>query len=250
MNNLAFRHFLFAITPVLLLTACSSAVDEQGYAHDPLEPVNRKVFAFNETVDKAVLKPIAKGYETVVPQPIRKSIHNFFSNIDDVRSLGNAVLQLDGQATAGITARVINNTVYGLGGIFDVATPMGNPKINRDFGGTLAHYGVPSGPYLVLPLFGPSTVRDAVSKIPDHYMTLVTYVENDKLYWTMIGSDTIQKRAALLPMEKQISGAATDRYTMIRDTWLQHRWGQLGTPIKALENNEDVDALFAPETSE
>ncbi len=240
------NHIACAIALATLISGCTSAIDSQGYTHDPWEPMNRNIFAFNEGVDKYFMKPVAQSYEFVFPKPVRTGVSNFFGNLADFRSLGNAILQLDGDATAGIAARVINNTFFGLGGIFDVATPMGNPKIDRNFGSTLAHYGVESGPYVVIPFWGPSTVRDGIGLIPDAYMSpTIIFVEDDTLMWSMIGLNAVQTRASLLPLDKQLEGTTTDKYAMIRDSWLQHRWGELGTPVNSMNNN-DVDALFAP----
>lgn len=232
---------------VLFLGGCSSAIDNQGYSYDPWQPFNRKVFAFNETMDKFVLKPVAKTYDFVLPHPVRTGVHNFFSNLSDVGNLFNAIIQLNGKATAGIAARVIDNTFFGLGGIFDVATPMGNPKISRNFGSTLAHYGVQSGPYLVLPFLGPTTVRDGIGKIPDYFTYPVSYVPDKTWGWTVRGVDVVQHRAALLPLEKQFEGTTTDKYATMRDAWLQHRWGELGTPVHS--DTQEIDALFAPQAA-
>lgn len=228
-----------------LVVGCTSAIDPKGYTNDPWEGMNRRIFAFNETLDKAILKPIAKSYEFVLPTPLRTGVGNFFSNLGDFGSLVNAILQLDSKATAGIAARVIDNTFFGLGGLFDVATPMGNPKIPRDFGTTLAHYGLKSGPYLVLPIFGPSTLRDGIGRIPDHYLSPITYVPKDSTRWQLTGLDAVKTRAAYLPLERQFDGTSTDKYATIRDSWLQQRWGQLGTPVRAAQQ-QDIDALFTP----
>lgn len=230
------------------LTACTSAIDANGYTNDPWEGMNRKVFAFNDAVDTAVLKPVAKGYNTAVPSPIRTGISNFFGNLGDIRSLANAIIQLDGKATAGIASRVIDNTVFGLGGLLDVATPMGNPKIDKDFGSTLARYGVQSGPYIVLPLFGPSTLRDGFGKIPDSYLSPINYIQDDPSRWGAIALNTVQARASFLPLEKQMEGTSTDKYATMRDYWLQYRWNQLGTPIRDSQQ-KDIDALFEPENN-
>lgn len=239
MRNTLFLLFLS------FLTACSSAIDSQGYTQDPWEGMNRGIFAFNEAVDTAILKPVATGYETVVPSPVRISIGNFFGNLNDVGSLANAILQLDGQATAGIGARLINNTIFGLGGILDVATPMGNPKISKDFGSTLSRYGVESGPYLVLPLLGPSTLRDGLGKIPDAFLNPLSYVKDDKVYWSLVALNAVDTRAAFFPLEQRLEGGATDKYAAMRDYWLQYRWQQLGKSVSDAQQ-EDIDALFAP----
>ncbi len=138
---------------------------------DPLEGLNRTVFKFNDKVDQYALKPVAKGYVYITPQPVRDSVTNFFSNIGDVYIAANNLLQL--KITDGVEdiMRIVINTIFGVGGLFDVATLAKLPKHDNDLGLTLGHYGVPAGPYLVLPLFGPSTVRDAVGSIGDYLST-------------------------------------------------------------------------------
>lgn len=240
---------LFLAFCLSFLVACSSTVDEKGYIKDPWEGFNRGVYAFNDTVDTYALKPIAKGYEFVFPKVVRKGITNFFGNIGDVNSLFNAILQLEGKQAAVITARIIDNTVFGLGGFIDVATPMGNPKIKKDFGSTLAHYGVKSGPFVVLPFLGPSTVRDAAGKVPDAFMSPMTYVDDKTYKWVLVGTDVINTRANLLPLERQMEGTTTDKYATVRDAWLQNRWGELGTPISELAQ-EDIEDIFTPSEAE
>lgn len=236
---------LFLLSSIFaLLSACTSAIDEQGYTYDPWEPMNRKIFAFNEGIDTIILKPVAKGYEFITPRPVRTGVNNFFGNLSDMGSLVNAILQLDGQATAGIAARVINNTFFGLGGIFDVATPLGNPKIERNFGSTLAHYGVKSGPYVVLPFFGPSTVRDGIGMIPDAFLNPVFYVDDDATRISLYALGFVNARTNLFSIERQLENIGTDKYSAMRDYWLQYRWAQLGTPVSQAQQ-DDIDALFA-----
>lgn len=242
------KFYSLILSFALSLSACTSAIDAQGYTHDPWEGMNRGIFAFNDALDTTIVKPIATGYETVVPSPIRTGVGNFFGNLNDVSSLANAILQFDGHATAGIAARVINNTIFGLGGIFDVASSMEAPKIHKDFGSTLDHYGVQSGPYLVLPLLGPSTLRDAISKVPDSFLNPISYVKEDKVYWSLVGLNAIDTRARFFPLEKKLEGATTDKYAAMRDYWLQYRWQQLGQSVTQAQQ-DDIDALFAePQT--
>ena len=136
---------------------------------DPWEGVNRVIFKFNDTIDTYALKPIAQGYQYITPQFLEDGIHNMYRNIGDVRNLANDVLQAKPHAAGVDTARVLMNTIIGVGGFFDVGTKMGLQRNEEDFGQTLGRWGVPSGPYVVLPLLGPSTVRDAVAIYPDTY---------------------------------------------------------------------------------
>lgn len=247
------RDFMRFGLPVVLsvsfmLTACSSAIDERGFSYDPWEPVNRKVFVFNDTLDTYLLKPIAKGYDVVTPKPVKTGVSNFFGNLDDMGSFVNSVLQLEFRKSLQILARVINNTVFGLGGLFDVATPMGNPKISEDFGKTLAHYGVKSGPFVVLPFFGPSTVRDGFGRAVDMRVSApLRYVRDDKVYWSLTGVNVVQTRAKLLPLEKTMDAAGSDKYLLMRDAWLQYRFGQVTGELRSKGEQEALDDVFRQE---
>ena len=247
------RDFMRFGLPVVLsvsfmLTACSSAIDERGFSYDPWEPVNRKVFVFNDTLDTYLLKPIAKGYDVVTPKPVKTGVSNFFGNLDDMGSFVNSVLQLEFRKSLQILARVINNTVFGLGGLFDVATPMGNPKISEDFGKTLAHYGVKSGPFVVLPFLGPSTVRDGFGRAVDMQVSApLHYVRDDKVYWSLTGVNVVQSRAKLLPLEKTMDAAGSDKYLLMRDAWLQYRFGQVTGELRSKGEQEALDDVFRQE---
>lgn len=247
------RDFMRFGLPVVLsvsfvLTACSSAIDERGFSYDPWEPVNRKVFVFNDTLDTYLLKPIAKGYDVVTPKPVKTGVSNFFGNLDDMGSFVNSLLQLEFRKSLQILARVINNTVFGLGGLFDVATPMGNPKISEDFGKTLAHYGVKSGPFVVLPFFGPSTVRDGLGRAVDMRVSApLRYVRDDKVYWSLTGVNVVQTRAKLLPLEKTMDAAGSDKYLLMRDAWLQYRFGQVTGELRSKGEQQAIDDVFQQE---
>jgi phospholipid-binding lipoprotein MlaA len=190
---------------------------------DPLESLNRGVFKFNDTVDTYALKPVAKGYTRVVPEPVRKSVTNFFSNVGDVYIAANELLQLKIADGVGDIMRVTINTIFGVGGLFDVATLAKLPKHSSDFGITLGHYGVPSGPYLVLPLLGPSTVRDAAGLVVDYYGNPLSYVQPSSVSWALYGVNLINTRANLLTTTDVLQAAAIDKYSFIRGAYLQRR---------------------------
>ncbi len=190
---------------------------------DPLEGLNRTVFKLNDTVDAYALKPVAKGYQWAVPQPVRSSVTNFFSNIGDVYIAANELLELKIADGVGDIMRVVINTMFGVGGLFDVATLAQLPKHSADFGVTLGHYGVPSGPYLVLPLLGPSTVRDATGLIVDYYGNPLTYVQPSNVSWALYGVNLVNTRANLLTTVDVLSAAAIDKYSFIRNAYLQRR---------------------------
>ncbi|MCX5544477.1 VacJ family lipoprotein [Paraburkholderia sp. CNPSo 3076] len=205
----------------LALGGCSTV--QTPSKEDPWEGFNRTVYTFNDKVDTYALKPVAQGYVKVTPQPVRDSVTNFFANIGDVYNAANNFLQL--KITDGVEdiMRIVINTVFGLGGLFDVATLAKLPKHNQDFGLTLGHYGVPPGPYLVLPLFGPSTVRDGVGLVPNYFINPLTYVDPAALSWGLYGLNVVSTRANLLGASDLLEGAAIDKYSFIRNAYLQRR---------------------------
>jgi phospholipid-binding lipoprotein MlaA len=206
---------------VAALAGCSTV--QTPSKEDPIEGFNRTVFTFNDKVDQYALKPVAKGYVTITPQPVRDSVTNFFSNIGDVYIAANNLLQLKIADGVGDIMRIVINTVFGVGGLFDVATLAKLPKHDNDFGLTLGHYGVPSGPYLVLPLFGPSTARDAVGYVGNYFVNPLTYVNPDAVTWGLYGLNLINTRANLLSASDVLEGAALDKYSFVRNAYLQRR---------------------------
>jgi phospholipid-binding lipoprotein MlaA len=193
----------------------ANAADE-----DPWEGVNRAIFRFNDTVDTYALKPIAQGYEFITPQFLEDGIHNMFKNVGEVTNFANDVLQAKPEAAGVDTARLIFNTTFGLLGFFDVGTKMGLQRNDEDFGQTLGHWGVDSGPFVMLPLFGPSTVRDAFAKYPDTYTQPWRYIDHVPTRNTALGVSIVDTRASLLSAEKLING---DKYIFIRNAYLQNR---------------------------
>ena len=187
---------------------------------DPWEGFNRAIFTFNDTLDTYALKPIAQGYQFITPQFLQDGIHNMYRNIGDVRNLANDVLQGKPHAAAVDTSRMLMNTIFGIGGFFDVGTKMGLQRNDEDFGQTLGRWGLPSGPYLVLPLLGPSTVRDAAGIYPDSFTKPYRYMNDIPARNMAIGMDVIDARASLLSAEKLITG---DKYVFIRNAYLQNR---------------------------
>jgi phospholipid-binding lipoprotein MlaA len=169
------------------------------------------------------LKPVAKGYVFVTPQPVRDSVTNFFSNIGDVYIAANNLLQLKIADGVSDIMRIVINTIFGVGGLFDVATLAKLPKHDNDLGLTLGHYGVPPGPYLVLPLFGPSTVRDGVGMAGNYFINPLTYVKPDSVSWALYGLNVVNTRANLLNASDVLEGAALDKYSFVRNAYLQRR---------------------------
>lgn len=188
---------------------------------DPWEGFNRKVFAFNNLVDRVILRPLAVTYKTLTPEPVQKGVGNAFRNIMELPSAANALLQAKPRAAGQDAGRFVINTTLGLAGLFDVATPLGlENRDQEDFGQTLAVWGVKQGPYLMLPLWGPSSVRDLAGTPVDWVLDPTNYIDRDRLRYSLSGLDLVHTRAELLELEKQLSG---DRYLFIRDIYLQRR---------------------------
>lgn len=207
---------LFVCAGVAMMPFAASAATED----DPWEGFNRVVFKFNDTLDTYALKPIAQGYQFITPQFLEDGIHNMYRNVGDVRNLANNVLQVKPHAAGVDTARLLMNTIVGVGGFFDVGTKMGLQRNDEDFGQTLGYWGLSSGPYLVLPLLGPSTVRDALGIYPDSYAEPYRYMHDVSARNTVAGMKIIDARANLLSAEKLITG---DKYIFIRNAYLQSR---------------------------
>lgn len=212
---------ILAIGFVLLLQACASV--KNADVRDPWEPMNRSVYNFNEVLDNFALKPAAKAYTVVLPSPVRTGIHNFVGNLGDVWTLANTALQLKLQATAETFMRITVNTVFGLGGVLDVATEMRLEKRKEDFGQTLGYWGVKPGPYVVLPVLGPSTLRDALTT-PLDMQGDVTQQFNDQATRNVLTTTRVlDVRSSLLESLDVIKAAALDPYSFVRDAYLQKR---------------------------
>lgn len=205
----------------VLLSGC--ATGPNANPRDPLEPFNRGVYKFNDVVDQAVLKPVATAYVKVTPSVVRTGVNNFFGNLGDVWSAVNSALQLHGQDAAESIMRFSFNTVFGLGGLLDIAGEAGIPRHKEDFGLTLARWGMPTGPYLVLPLLGPSDLRDTAALPVDWQGGLIRRVtpttDRNDLYLLQ----TVSTRANLLGASSLLEQAALDKYSFTRDVFLQIR---------------------------
>ena len=239
---------LAVLAALSLLAGCAGRVAvEDRHPEDPWEGFNRSVFAFNETLDRAVLKPVARGYRAVTPQPVETGVSNFFSNLGEIRTTLNSLLQGKPANAGRSTSRFLINSTVGIAGLWDFATHMGITAEQEDFGQTLGSWGVGEGPYLVLPLLGPSTVRDTSGLPLDMVTYPLYYVEEDKVRYGLTGLRIVDARAALLDQEELIRG---DRYVFIRDAYLQRRRfevsdGELGDDPFASDDFEFDDADFA-----
>jgi phospholipid-binding lipoprotein MlaA len=217
-----------ALLGCLLLCALASGcatTPEGRKGPDPLEPLNRSVHGFNNAADRVVLKPLATAYREVVPPPVRGGVTNFFTNFRDVTTTVNGLLQGKFKQAASDAGRVVVNSTIGLFGVFDVATPLGLQRHDEDFGQTFGYWGIPTGPYLVLPFLGPSNVRDAVGLLPEFYLTDPQfYVFGDPPgEWVALGVRYVNFRANLFEAETVFREAAFDEYAFLRDGYLQRR---------------------------
>lgn len=206
---------------MVVLAGCASGPNANP--RDPLEPFNRGVHRFNNVVDTAVLKPVAATYRDVTPVRVRQGIGNFFGNLEDLWSFVNNALQFKGQAAIDSLKRVGFNTFVGWGGLFDVATEMDIEKHTKDFGHTLGYWGVAPGPYLVLPLLGPSTLRDTVALPVDLKGDIIANIPHVRSRNTATAVRAVDSRAALLKASTMLEEAALDQYSFTRDAFLQRR---------------------------
>lgn len=227
----------------VVLSGCATVPADSGNdPRDPIESFNRQVFEFNDVVDRAVLKPVAQAYKYVLPEPVRDCIGGAFSNLREPSNAVNNLLQGKPVDAVSDMCRFVVNTTIGLLGCFDPARQMGLEKHSEDFGQTLGRWGAGTGPYLVIPIFGPSNVRDAIGIFGvEPFLDLNFYIENIRVRNWIFGTRIVNQRAELLQTDDLISGAALDKYRFIRDGYLQRRRSQVydGNPPRAAD--EDVD---------
>jgi len=221
-SNITTLFKISIVTATLFLTGCATT-QHQSNVNDPLEGYNRVMHSFNDTVDKAVIKPIAQGYDFIMPAPISTGVSNFFSNLNEITVIANDVLQFKFTQAFDDTSRFAINSTLGIVGFMDVASDFGYRKNNEDFGQTLGSWGIGPGPYLVLPFLGPRDIRDTVGLVGDYYTVPMTYVKPSgtrdpaRILWVVDG------RANLLKAEKVLEEAAIDEYVYVRDAYLQRR---------------------------
>jgi phospholipid-binding lipoprotein MlaA len=227
-----------AVSAPLLTESESAPLTGSADAKDPLQIWNRKVYTFNEGVDQALLKPLATVYKEVVPTPIRKGVSNFFGNFSDAWSAVNNLLQGKPEATLKDFFRVATNTVFGFFGVIDLASEMGLERQGEDFGQTLGYWGVPSGPYVVLPIFGPSTVRDAVAKPFDLLIGATQVVEHAAAKVGFVGLGVVSIRTELLGASNLLDEVGLDKYTFVREAYLQRRINQVNDGSGSGEEEE------------
>lgn len=214
-----------AIMVFLAMTFAGCASVPTGYQdpRDPWEPYNRAMYQFNRDFDTAFWRPVAEGYRAIMPEPVDRGITNFYNNLRDFTSAINNLLQLKLSRTATDLGRILVNSTVGLLGFIDVASNLDMPSYKEDFGQTLGYWGVGPGPYFVLPLLGPSSLRDTISLVPDWYSQPIAYLEDEKVRWGLAVLYSVDTRADLLGASKVFEEAALDPYNFARDAYLQKR---------------------------
>ena len=231
------RMFLLACGIASSLAGCATS----GNPKDPIEGFNRAMFAFNEVLDTVAIKPVAKGYSAVVPAPIKLGVSNFFGNIADVFTGVNNLLQGKAGDGAGDFGRVLINSTIGILGVLDVASDMGIEKHEEDFGQTFGRWGVGTGAYVVLPVFGPRTVRDTVGLVLDVNADPVSGVDHVPTRNSLWALRLIDDRANSLPADKVIEAAALDKYSYVRDGYIQRRRSLIydGNPPREIDTDAE-----------
>ena len=223
----------------VMLTGCASQANK-----DPLEGLNRGIYKFNDTADKAVIKPIAGAYKAVLPSPVRTGVNNFFDNLGTVVTAINDLLQFKFSKAMDDAGRFVINSTVGILGVIDVASMDNVPKHNEDFGQTLGYWGVGNGPYLVLPFFGPSSLRDTTGLVVDTVaFDPISYIDDPRTRNQLRLVKFIDKRAQYLPASDLLDDAALDPYAFMRDAYLQRRESQVkdGEVTKADDAEYDAE---------
>jgi len=215
------QRLLFALA-TLLLAGCATLPSGKADPRDPWERFNRTTFAFNDALDKAIGKPVARAYVKVMPRFIRTGVSNFFNNLDTINTVVNDALQGKMRQAGRDTCRFLLNSTLGLGGLFDPASPAGLEFNDEDFGQTFGKWGMKPGPYVVWPVLGPSNVRDSFGKLVDQFTYPVTYLEDDSTRYILRGVSLLDLRASLLDLDEQLD-RSYDRYAFVRNAWMQRR---------------------------
>ncbi len=234
-----------ALIALVLLGGCASTgAPKAPHPKDPFENVNRGIYKFNDVVDRATLKPVAKGYKKVLPEWMRSGVSNFFSNLQYPATILNQLLQGKPALAARDTGRLLTNTLLGFGGLLDPASRVGLDKNDEDLGQTLGVWGVPSGPFITLPFLGPTTVRDAPSSFAEFFVDPLTYADVKwEVMWGLRALDIVNVRSELLVLDPVIE-KSFDPYAFVRNSWLQRREYQVrdgDVPEEDLEEGMDLE---------
>jgi phospholipid-binding lipoprotein MlaA len=243
--HLTTRTLRLAALGLVVALAQGCATGPNANPADPLEPFNRTVYDFNDGLDRAIFKPVATAYKDVTPSPVRTGVNNFFNNMSDVWSVVNNALQLKPKETLETGMRVVFNSIFGFAGVLDIGTEMRLARNKQDFGQTLGYWGVESGAYVVLPFFGPSSVRDTVGTVVDSSVDIVSNVNNVPARNSLIGLRVVDKRAQFLGVTDFVEQAALDPYSFTRDLYLQRRANPMGKGSTQKEERYDLPAPAA-----
>ena len=215
---------VIVLLAALAVGVCASALDAAPHPDDPLEGVNRKVYSFNDTLDQAFLIPLTNGYRAVAPEFVETGVSNFFSNISDIGNAVNNILQFKLVSAGSDIGRVLINSTFGILGLFDVASEVGLQKHDEDFGQTLGYWGIGPGPYLMLPLLGPSNLRDTPGKVLDIMFWSATISgASSSEERAIIALNVINTRSEYMDLEERVEDLSRDRYVFIRDAYQDRR---------------------------
>lgn len=232
------KRFFLPVTflALLVLSGCASS------NNDPFESYNRAMYETNKVIDKYTLKPLTKGYEAIMPDPAERSVSNFFNNLKEINTFVNSLLQGKLHNAAVSSARFVWNTTLGLGGLFDVATAMNLEATPEDFGQTLRTWGIGEGPYIILPLLGPSTLTDSVGLVGDYYISPGYQYDwsNKTQQYSFVALGAVDKRSKLNNLEKLLKNATVDEYSFVRESYLQRR----AALVRDGKTDESIDEAF------
>jgi phospholipid-binding lipoprotein MlaA len=237
---------VLAVLPLAaLLPGCASVPEDQRDPRDRFERVNRSVYEFNDVLDRNLAIPVAKAYVKITPDPVETGVSNFFQNLTYSTTVVNEGLQLKPKPFLQAAARLIVNTTLGIGGLFDPATQLGIPSGDEDFGQTLGYWHVPAGPYLMLPILGPSSVRDSFGLLGDQVVDPKAFINDPWVHYGLWGFEQVDKRASLLPTDDVLK-RTYDPYVFIRNAYLQRREFQISDGVVKDEEVEIIEEDPAP----
>ncbi len=251
------RHYAHALLASLsvcfvgLSSGCTALPSGERDARDPLERVNRSVYRFNDALDRNIARPVAVAYTKVTPSPVRTGVSNFFGNLSTPTTIVNNLLQFKPVPFFRDSARFLVNTTMGIGGLFDVATPMGLKAGDEDFGQTLGRWKIPAGPYLMLPILGPSSVRDLLGEVGDEFTDPSNYITDDPTRYGLAALDLVDSRAGLLQADGVVRNSF-DPYVFVRNAYLERRQFQVKDGVSSgddfeLFEEEPIEDTAAPE---
>ena len=247
-NTLRRSAALVAVAGAAFLSGCATT-QGSGNPADPMESFNRNIYSFNEGLDNAVFKPVATAYQTVTPRVARQGVTNFFDNLGDAWSFVNNLLQGQGEGAYNSAVRFSVNTVFGIGGLFDIASEAGINRRKQDFGQTLGRWGVPTGPYVVLPFWGPSTIRDSAGMVVDALGYPANNIDDVRWRNSLYGLRVVNTRANYLKAGEVLDAVALDKYSLTRDVYLRSRIGGAASGGDGKLENYDDDAGKLPPDS-